>query len=83
MRRQGHQSTYFQGSFANGLSRQRYMFIGAVYTPLGDQFHGTHLALAIALEIGHDKEALRRKVLERNDHSITAALLHMLLGPGV
>ena len=70
----------------NNFNCEGYKFIGAVHkcTPPGQQTHQSpHLMLAIILEMGFDKEELKKTELKSIDKSIASAQPHVLDGLGV
>jgi hypothetical protein len=66
----------------DGLNRSAYLSIEGGYEPPGpDGMRG--LAFIVALEIGNDKDELKKKDLGGLDETIKKALPHVLVGPDV
>jgi hypothetical protein len=64
------------------LDRSAYLSIEGGYEPPGPDGM-RDLAFIIALEIGYDKDELKKKDLAEIDESIKEALPHVLVGPDV
>jgi hypothetical protein len=64
------------------LNRSAYLNIVGGYEPPGPD-GVRYLAVIIALEIGYDKDELKKKDLGEIDESIREALPHVLVGPDV
>ena len=64
------------------LNRSAYMNIVTGYEPPSPDGK-RHLVLIIALEIGEDKDEMKKKDLGEIDESIRVALPHVLVGPDV
>ena len=64
------------------LNRSAYMNIVTGYEP-PSPYRKRHFALIIALEIGEDKDEMKKNDLGEIDESIRVALPHVLVGPDV